>query len=490
VTQSPGRVWLALLLILVLVAAAAPASDAEDGHFFPYPVHKQTLENGLDVLVIPTPEFKDVLSYNTLILAGARNEVEPGKSGLAHLFEHILFRHRLDGVVDGYDEVITELGVFNNAWTWFDVTYYHPVTFTSNFERLSQIEADRFINLDITEKIFQTEAGAVFGEYRLNNTPNLKMSEVTVELLYGDYGYGHTTIGYLEDVEDMPNEYVAAQQFYDDYYRPNNAVVLVTGDVDPNVVFPRVAKLYESWEPKPTLEIPAAGPVDGPKHQATTWATDVPPRVRVAFRMPPHESKSVETAVGQVLVNLLTSETAPLFQKLRYEKGVASNLSSLTSFYEAFGPGPILLTATLYKEKFEQGGTGLLKEVEADMIAATDALKEFSSRPDAVEVLNELKSSYRYDLLAQFDSPGNIAQTFCWYYRFERDPDVFDNMVKAVSALTPQDIDRLAARVFVPENRVTVTLHYTPEESSSDTGSGSDLDSGAQNNHTARAAGH
>lgn len=83
--------------------------------------------------MVETPEFKNVLSYNTLVLAGSRNELEKGKTGLAHLCEHILFRHAYAGNPGAYQELMERLGTHNNAWTWFDVTYYHPLTFSSNF---------------------------------------------------------------------------------------------------------------------------------------------------------------------------------------------------------------------------------------------------------------------------------------------------------------------------------------------------------------------
>ncbi len=445
--------------LAALFLAAVPLGAQE--RFFPYDVHKRTLENGLDVLVIPTPEFKDVLSYNTLVLAGARNEVEPGKSGLAHLFEHILFRHRWDGKDDGYRLAIEQMGAFNNAWTNFDVTFYHPLTFTSNLESLAALEAARFVKLDYTEKIFQTEAGAVLGEYRRGaSNPGLRMSEVRSRLMYGSYGYGHTTMGYLEDVEDMPNEYQAAVKFYGDYYRPNNVVLLVTGDVTPEAIFSLAQRLYGDWKPSNLPKLPEAEPVGGPKREHMAWNVDVPPRVQLAYRMPPHASGSVETAVGQLLPELLTSETAPLYQKLRFEKQLAAGLFSGSGGYESFGPGSLVLTAILFKEKYIEMGQGLLQEVTADMEGALEDLKSFASRPDAEETLAELKSKYRYDMLSQFDSPGDIAENFSWYYRFERDPDVFNRLVESVNKVTPQDIESFARKYFMPNNQVLVTLAH------------------------------
>lgn len=460
-TDRPLRLIPILVAMLLTLAGSALAG----GSFFPYEIHKKTLSNGLDVVVIPMPEFKDVLSYNTLVLAGARNEVEPGKSGLAHLFEHILFRHRWQGQEGGYDEAITELGAFNNAWTWFDVTFYHPLTFKSNLELLSQLEMSRFVDLDFTEKTFKTEAGAVLGEYRNQAAnPGLRIAEARVEMLYGDYGYGHTTIGYLEDIEDMPNEYEAAMKFYDDYYRPNNCILLVTGDVDPGEIFAMAQELYGDWKPNTTPKIPDPKPVGGPHRKDLTWPAEVPPRVQLSYRMPPHETGSAMTAAGQLLPELLTSDTAPLYQLLRYEKKTAASLGTFSGWYESFGPGALVLTATLYKEKYDESGAALLDETKADIESALEDLKSFSQRSDAAETIEELKSKYRYDLLSQLDSPGDVAETFAWYYRFEKDEKVFDKLIESVNALRPEDIDALAKKFFVPENQVTVTLVHEAAE--------------------------
>jgi zinc protease len=172
--QAAGLLAFALVVALAVAvaptAAQAQKAKAAPTKVFPYPIHKKTLANGLDVIVIETPEFKDVLSFNTIVHAGARNEVEKGKTGLAHLFEHILFRHRWDGKENGYEDAMSRLGAHNNAFTNYDVTYYHPLTFTSNLTGrgdlpgVLQLESARFKALDFTEKIFRTEAGAVLGE--------------------------------------------------------------------------------------------------------------------------------------------------------------------------------------------------------------------------------------------------------------------------------------------------------------------------------------
>ena len=460
----------ASFLLLCFVFLSVGQTDGLGKDFFLYPVQKRSLGNGMDVIVIETPEFKDVLSYNTLVLAGARNEMEVGKTGLAHLFEHILFRHRWKGMTNGYDRLINEMGAFNNAWTNFDVTFYHPLTFVSNLlsrenrPGLAQLEAARFRNLDFTEEIFKTEAGAVLGEYRRNaSNPRLRMSEHLLELAFPDHSYGHTTIGYLKDIEDMPNKYGAALDFYKTYYRPNNVVLIVAGDVRAQEIFELTEKLYGDWEPGEQPDIPNAGPLAGPRREHVPWGADVPPQVLYSYRMPAFRPSSSEGVVGQLLPELLAGETAPLFQRLRYEKKTASRFFLYSGHYESFDSRLLILSATLFKEPFEARAGAYFDEVISDIEKAFSDLREYSVIPDAGKQLEELKSKFRFDFLSLLNSPANIAEQFAWYYRFERNPQVFDTLVNAVESLTPADIDAFARTYFTRKSRVIVTMAFQQE---------------------------
>jgi zinc protease len=476
--RSISVLALALGALLASRPAHAEPPATQRAKVFPYTIQKKTLANGLDIVVIETPEFKDVLSYNTLVLAGSRNELERGKTGLAHLFEHILFRHRYAGEDSGYDERMTRLGTHNNAWTWFDVTFYHPLTFTSNLlgkraakedlPGVAQLEADRFARLDFTEKIFKTETGAVLGEYRRNASfPQLKMSERLLALLFPHHPYGHETIGYYEDVLDMPNHYDAAVAFYNTYYRPNNCVLIVAGDVKADDIFQKVDPFYRTWEPRPVPPVKATG--EAPKQEQrehVPWDADVPPLVWVAYRLPAFRPGTKEGAVAQLLQELLVSPAAPLYKKVRYEKQSASELGfeEGTLGFESFDPRALVVSARLYKEKYEAQGTPYFDEVAADVIAGLDDLKRFSRQKGASKLLDTVKSKYRYDFLAGMSSPANIAQTFAWYYRFDRDPEVFEKLLRSVEVLSPRDIDAFAQKYFVPESRAVLTLSYQPAQ--------------------------
>ncbi|MDX1582915.1 MAG: pitrilysin family protein [Thermoanaerobaculia bacterium] len=449
-----------LLTLLVVFALVVPIASAAE--FFPYEVHKRTLDNGLDVIVIPTPEFKNVINWNTLILAGSRNEIEEGRTGLAHLFEHIAFRHKFEDPENSYDTRIEAIGAFDNAWTWFDVTYYHPVTFASNVVELADVQAERFVDLDFTERIYRTEAGAVLGEYRRNaSNPALRMNEVLSDLIYGrEHGYGHTTMGYLEDVEDMPNSYKSGKAFYEQYYRPNNAVVIVSGDVDTEQIFKLAEEYYGEWQPRDVPDLPEPPPVEGPKRGHVSWQSDVPPRMTVAWVVPAFEPGSESGAVLSIIGELLSGQTAPLFQELRYEKKVATgfNVGGISAM--GFDPRPLEANVRFDKGMFDERGMELIEETEQDIIDGFDDLKNFSDRSDAEETLDALKSKFRYDMLSGLDSAHDIAQTFAIFYRFNRSPNVLDEIVDAVMELEPEDIDEFAAAHFVPSNRVVVTMAY------------------------------
>ncbi len=463
-----GIFIVALTLVLATSTLAAPAPLAKSGKVFPYPIHKKTLANGLDVIVIETPEFKNVLSYNTLVLAGARNEIEKGKTGLAHLFEHILFRHAYKGFPGAYEELMARLGTHNNAWTWFDVTFYHPLTFTANLADrtlpgLLELESSRFKALAFDEKTFKTETGAVLGEYRRISTfPTLRMDERLLALMFPDHSYGHTTMGYYEDVLDMPNEYAAARAFYDTYYRPNNCVLVIVGDVKAEEIFAQVEPYYRDWQLKQAAPVPAGSPLQGPKREQVTWGVEVAPRLYLAYRLPAFKTGSVETAVGQLLGELLVSRSAPLYKKLRFEKQTASALefSEGTDGFESFDPRALVFDVQLFKQLYQQKGPAYFDEVINDIAQGVEELKRFSRQKGAKKLLETLKSKYRYDFLAKMSSPAAIARNFAWYYRFERDPEVFEKLLAAVEALEPRDIDAFAQKYFVPENQVVITLAY------------------------------
>jgi len=471
----PRRYVVAIVLALCLPALAQgnkTASHSNPPGVFPYKVQTKTLPNGLNVIVIPTPEFKDMVTYSTAVFAGSGKETEKGKTGLAHLFEHIMFRHEWDGKSGGYEDVIRRMGVHNNAWTDYDLTFYHPTTFSQNLigpiqrpdgalPGLMELEAARFKHLTMARKTFEVEAGAVLGEYRKDiSDPSQKMIEDISPVVFPGHPYGHTVIGYREDVENMPNAWDAAWEFYRNYYAPNGVAIIVAGDVNPAAIFAEAEKRYGDWQPSHPPQVPAEQAPDGPKQVHVKWGADVSPRLLVGYRTPEMKPGTRETAVTQILSELLTSRSSPLFQKLRYQKQTVTDFGILggPELLEASDPHLLLLSCELVMDNFRKDGDKYVGDVQNDVIHGVDDLKTFSKQPHAAETLRVIKSKVRNDFLAGLNSTMSIAQTFAWYYRFDRDPQVLDLLIQGINSLTPRDVDAYATQYFTPQRRIVSTL--------------------------------
>ncbi|HET9695719.1 MAG TPA: pitrilysin family protein [Terriglobales bacterium] len=471
-----GILTIRKLLFFLLCATAVYAQTntaPKPKSFFPYDVHEKVLPNGLHVVVIPTPEFKDMVTYATPVFAGSRNETEKGKTGLAHLFEHIMFLHHFGGKPTGYQDNIRRMGAHNNAWTNYDMTFYHPTTFTSNLvgpisrpdgpvPGLIEMEADRFKHLTLDRKEFEVQAGAVLGEYRrIFSFPDVKALEMYSPLAFPNHPYGHTVIGLREDVENMPQAWDAAWEFYHNYYSPNNVAIVVVGDVKPDFIFQQVEKYYADWKPTQNPAIPAEKQPDGEKTIHVPWEADVSPQLVVAYHTPAMKPSTKEGAVTFLLSELLGSRSAPLFQKLRYQKQTVTSFDADGGMILlATDPHLLVLSSELMLDRFRKDGDKYVNDVKADMISGVEALKTFSQQKDADETLRVIKSKMKNDLLARFDSVGDIADIYSRYYRFDKDPRVFDKLMEAVDSLTPADIDAYAKANFTADRRIVSTLWH------------------------------
>ena len=135
---------------------------------FPYPYDQHDFPNGLRLITVPT-DYPNVVALYIVVQTGSRNEVEPGKSGFAHLFEHMMFRGTKAYPPAKYEAVLKEAGAASNAYTTDDLTAYHTTFSKEDLETILRMEADRFQNLDYTEAAFRTETLAVLGEYNKNS---------------------------------------------------------------------------------------------------------------------------------------------------------------------------------------------------------------------------------------------------------------------------------------------------------------------------------
>src|SRR3954462_3269307 len=174
-----------LPLLAALIAAPAPAKA------FPFPVELHTLDNGLKVALVPY-DSPGLVAYYTLMRVGSRNEVEKGRSGYAHFFEHMMFRGTKSHPAKDYNDTVTGLGLDSNASPDNDLTLYHLYGPAKALPTIIEYEADRFMHLEYDESAFRTEAGAILGEYTKSaSIPEQKLYEVMSETAFTRHPYAH-----------------------------------------------------------------------------------------------------------------------------------------------------------------------------------------------------------------------------------------------------------------------------------------------------------
>src|SRR5262249_34447035 len=172
-----------------------------------------------------------------------------------------------------YTAFMKRIGADENAYTSDDMTIYHVLAGKEALPELVEVEADRFQNLKYGEPEFQKESRAVLGEYNKSvSDPLLKMEELLYDNAFATHTYKHTTIGFLKDIENMPNEFAYSRRFFDLYYRPDNVILLVVGDVDAEEFFKLAEKAYGGWKKGPQRpQVPQEPPQHKEKRVTMDW---------------------------------------------------------------------------------------------------------------------------------------------------------------------------------------------------------------------------
>jgi zinc protease len=429
----------------------ATSRSAVSSDVMPFRAVEKTLANGLKVIVVPTG-FPNIVSLQIPVQTGSRNEVEPGKSGFAHFFEHMMFRGTKAYPPDRYNDIITQAGARQNAYTTDDYTNYHTTFSKDDLETILKIEADRFKNLDYSQEGFKTESRAVLGEYNKNSAnPIVKIEEVQHDKAFTTHTYKHTTMGFIKDIEDMPNQFEYSRTFFDRWYRPEYTTVIVAGDVDPQRTIALVEKYWADWkaghfkvaipqEPEPKAAVYAHVP----------WTTPTLPWVTVAFHGPAFSESGKDFAALDVLMDLYFGETSDTYKRLVEQEQKVDGLFT-------DNPGNVDPSLT--------GVYARVKKMDDALSVRDDLLKTFAqarSVPVDAKRLEDAKSNARYALVRSLDNTERIAATLARFVRYRRSYDTLNNLFRVYQALTPDDLTAAARRYFTDNRLVVTTLSKDP----------------------------
>ncbi|QSE98266.1 M16 family metallopeptidase [Fulvivirga lutea] len=436
----------AILFVVGCNSNKEVAENNEPEGIFPYPIHQDTLENGLNVVTVPY-ESPGLASFYLVVRAGSRDEVEEGKTGFAHFFEHMMFRGTDKYSKEEYSEALKAIGAAANANTWWDRTLYHMTGNADMLDKMFELEADRFMNLKYSQEDFKVEAGAVKGEYTKNySSPYSKLYEKTYNTAFKEHTYSHTTIGFWEDVVDMPNQYDYSLEFFDRFYRPEYTTLMVVGDVNKEEVMTLAKKYFGVWERGSfKQEIPQE-----PEQQETRHAhiqeANFPPVLGLNYKGPAFSVENNDMAVLDVIGNMAFAEKSDIYKKLVIEEQKVRSLSA--GGLNMVDPGLWSVNAVLVDKSD-------MSYVKSEIDALLEKLK---TEPVDSVLLTETKSNIKYSYAMNLDSPSNIANSLSSYIWLTGDPADVNKAYQQYEEVTAEDIMRVAKKYFVDYHLTISTI--------------------------------
>ncbi len=434
----------ALCLALLLTIPAALHS----AKIFPYDYKIEELENGLKIVSIPL-DNPHIISFYTIVRSGSRNEIEPGKSGFAHFFEHMMFKGTKDVPREDYDDFLTLLGAGTNGYTTDDYTCYFVVfAGRENMENVVKTEADRFINLYYNEEMIKSEAPVIEGEYYASvSNPSRRIYETLRDTAFDLHSYKHTTLGYLEDILDMPNQFEYSQLYKKRFYAPDNSILLVVGDFDHDQLMDYVRKYYSPWEKSDyTLVTPEEKLQTKQRRAHYDWPSPTLPRLAIGFHGPAFSDETIDMAAMDLLAAVAFSSSSEFYQKLVIEEQKCQ--SFFTSFSDHRDPFLLIFNTVLKQEKD-------LPDIEEEIFKELERLKE---ELVDTETLAKVKSNLKYSFANSLGTTDGIAGNLAYYINLTGDPNTVNKVFDLYEKITPEDIQEMAQKYFKTTNSTVVTL--------------------------------
>lgn len=433
---------------LILLLLLSVPSFLKGSKVFSYDYQIEVLENGLKVISIPLNN-PHIISYYTIVRSGSRNEVEPGKSGFAHFFEHMMFKGTQKFPREVYEDILTKLGAGTNGYTTDDYTCYYVVfAGGENLEKVVELQADIFINLYYTEEMLKTEASVIEGEYyRSVSNPGRKIYEILRDTAFEKHSYKHTVIGYFEDIKDMPNQFEYSQLYRKRFYAPDNTIILMAGDYDHEQLMEYIKKYYGGWEKSGYKLVTPEEPLQTKAKKAHyDWPTKTLPRLTIGFHGPAYFEEKIDKAALNLLAEIAFSRSSPLYQKLVIEEQKC--LTLYASFADRRDPYLLTFNSTVKKDED-------LPYVEKAIFQELERLKK---EPVSEEILADVKSNLKYSFANSMGTTDGVASALAFYINLTADPATVNKLFDLYEKLTPEDIQEMARKYFKKTNSTVVTL--------------------------------
>lgn len=433
-------------------AVPAPVKEiaAKEIKVAPLAYTERTLPNGLKVYAIRDTSTANV-SVQVWYDVGSKDD-PAGKSGFAHMFEHLMFKGTRNLADEQMDRLTEDVGGYNNASTNSDYTNYYEVVPANHLERLLFAEGDRMASLVVDAKVFASERDVVKEELRSRvlASPYGKLFYIYFpNISYGVHPYARPGIGSIEDLDAATIDDIRA--FHATYYRPDNAVLVVAGNFDPAQLDKWVDK-YFAGIAKPNRPIPrvtvAEPPRTSPTRQTVYEANTPLPAVLLSYQLPPDNDP--DTPALAVLDGILSGgENSRLYRNLVYRDQLVAQADTFMDTRQSTGAYAMYAILAGGKSA-EDGERAMRREIAA-----------LRDTPVSEAELAEAKNEILTASLKSRETAEGKASTLAASIIVSRDPKAADEQLAAIAKVTAADVQRVA-RKYLGDNQ-SAALIYLPD---------------------------
>lgn len=407
--------------------------------------HKSVLENGLEVYIIPLNNQSNVITTDIFYKVGSRNETM-GKSGIAHMLEHLNFKSTKNLKAGEFDKIIKSFGGSTNASTGFDYTHYYIKSSTQNLDKSLELFAELMQNLNLSDEEFQPERNVV-AEERLWRTDNNPMGYLYFRLFntaYVYHPYHWTPIGFMDDIRNWNIEDIRA--FHKTYYQPKNASIVIAGDIEVNEALKAVKKHFEKI-PNTGFEIPKVHTIepkqDGLRQASVHKQTEVE-ILSIAYKIPPfnHKDQIALSALSEILSG---GKSSVLSSVIVDKKRFAAEI--YTYNMDLVDEGVFIIMALANSEVS-------LDKIQKEVLAQIELIKQGKLKQSE---LDKVKINMRANFLYELESSSGVANLFGSYIA-RGDLQTLLDFEKNFEALSLEDIIRVVNEYFILNNATIMTL--------------------------------
>ena len=407
--------------------------------------YASTLKNGLEVVIIPMNNQSGVITTDIFYKVGSRNETM-GKSGIAHMLEHLNFKSTKNLKAGEFDKIVKSFGGATNASTSFDYTHYYIKSSTQNLSRSLELFAELMQNLKLQDEEFQPERNVVMEE-RLWRTDNNPMGYLYFRLFntaFVYHPYHWTPIGFIDDISHWEIQNI--RDFHKTYYQPQNAVIVIAGDIDEKKALKEVKKYFESIKnTTPTIpKLYTKEPKQDGMRRTKIHKTSEVEILALAYKIPPfnHQDQIALSAISEILSG---GKSSRLTSELVDKKRIAAEIYAYNM--DLIDEGVFLFMAMA-----NQGVS--LEKLEKEILAQIEAIKKGKiTQRELDKIKTNMKSSFLYSL----ESSSSVASLFGSYLA-KGDLQALLDFEKNFDNLTLEDIIQVAQKTFQLETATLVTL--------------------------------